>query len=113
MKLGNDVVTGVRQRLARTQHGRRGRAGDPAWDERMRMGCCCQIANMAEATKLYDTIVAWWDAIEVLTVTGVTTARVEANSTGIKSIRRTGRGFRNPENCRTHILLTSAARTAA
>ncbi|MGP9584016.1 transposase, partial [Brachybacterium sp. AOP35-5H-19] len=55
----------------------------------------------------------WWDAIEVLIVTGATTAKVEAGNTGIKNIKRTGRGFRNPENYRTRILLTSAARTVA
>ena len=168
--LGNDMVTTVRQRLARTHRGRRGRKEDPAWahrmlllrggdtltprawerlstvfrtddptdelsaawgikeqlrrllatdtlaqawDERMRMGYFVQIANMPEATKLYDTVVAWWDAIEVLIVTGATTARVEAANTGIKNIKRTGRGFRNAENYRTRILLTSAARTVA
>ncbi|MGP9583385.1 ISL3 family transposase [Brachybacterium sp. AOP35-5H-19] len=84
-----------------------------AWEERMRMGYFTQIANMPEATKLYDTVVAWWDAIEVLIVTGATTARVEAANTGIKNIKRTGRGFRNAENYRTRILLTSAARTVA
>jgi len=36
-----------------------------------------------------------------------------AANTGIKNIKRTGRGFRNPENYRMRILLTSAARTAA
>lgn len=170
VKLGNDMVTTVRQRLSRTNRGRRGRKDDPAWahrmlllrgadtltprawerlehvfgtddptdelsaawgikeqlrrllntdtlvqawDERMRMGYFAQIANMPEATKLYDTVVAWWDAIEVLIVTGATTARVEAANTGIKNIKRTGRGFRNAENYRTRILLTSAARTAA
>lgn len=169
MKLGNDMVTTVRQRLSRTHRGRRGRKDDPAWahrmllrgadtlaprawerleavfrtddptdelsaawgikeqlrrllatdtlaqarGERMRMGYFAQIANMPETTKLYDTAVAWWDAIEVLIVTGATTARVEAANTGIKNIKRTGRGFRNVENYRTRILLTSAARTAA
>ena len=164
------MVTTVRQRLARTHHGRRGRKDDPAWahrmlllrgadtltprawerledvfgtddptdelsaawgikeqlrrllatdtlaqawDERMRMGYFVQIANIPEATKLYDTIVTWWDAIEVLILTGATTARVEAANTGIKNIKRTGRGFRNAENYRTRILLASAARTAA
>ncbi|WP_394216440.1 ISL3 family transposase [Brachybacterium vulturis] len=170
VKLGNDMVTTVRQRLARTHHGRRGRKDDPAWahrmlllrggdtltprawkrletvfrtddptdelsaawgikeqlrrllatdtlaqawDERMRMGYFAQIANMPETTKLYDTIVTWWDAIEVLNVTGATTAKVEAGNTGIKNIKHTGRGFRNPENYRTRILLTSAAKTVA
>ncbi|MBP2409466.1 ISL3 family transposase [Brachybacterium fresconis] len=170
VKLGNNMVTTIRQRLARTHRGRRGRKDDPAWahrmlllrggdtltprawerledvfrtddptdelsaawgikeqlrrllatdtlaqawDERMRMGYFAQIANMPEATKLYDTVVAWWDAIEVLIVTGATTARVEAANTGIKNIKRTGRGFRNAENYRMRILLTSAARTVA
>ena len=164
------MVTTVRQRLARTHRGRRGRKDDPAWahrmlllrggdtltpragerlervsasddptdelsaswgikeqlrrllatdtlaqawQERMRMGYFVQIANMPEATKLYDTVVTWWDAIEVLIVTGATTAKVEAGNTGIKNIKRTGRGFRNAENYRTRILLTSAARTVA
>ncbi|MBM7499706.1 transposase [Brachybacterium muris] len=35
VKLGNDMVTTVRQRLARTHHGRRGRKDDPAWAHRM------------------------------------------------------------------------------
>lgn len=170
VKLGNEMVTTVRQRLARTHRGRRGRKDDPAWahrmlllrggdtltprawdrletvfaaddptdelsaawgikeqlrrllatdtlaqawNERMRMGYYAQIANMPEATTLYDTIVTWWDAIEVLITTGATTAKVEAGNTGIKNIKRTGRGFRNPDNYRTRILLTSAARTVA
>ena len=165
VKLGNDAVTAVRQRLMREQHGRRGRKSDTvwahrtlllrgadslsprgwarleevfrrddptdelgavwgvkeqlrrllnsdtlaqAWDHRMRMGYYTQIADMTETTKLYDTIVAWWDAIEVLIVTGATTARVEAANTGIKNIKRTGRGFRNPTNYKTRSLLSSA-----
>ena len=83
------------------------------WDERMRMGYYCQIANLPEATKLYDTVVAWWDAIELLTVTAATTARVEAANTDIKNIKRTGRRSRKPENYRMRILLTNAARTVA
>ena len=50
---------------------------------------------------------------EVLIVTGVTNARTEAANTTIKNIKRTGRGFRNENNYRTRILLTSAAKTAA
>jgi transposase len=34
-------------------------------------------------------------------------------NTGIKQIKRTGRGYRNPDNYRARILLASAARTAA
>jgi transposase len=34
VRLGNDMVTEVRQRVAREQHGRRGMAIDPAWAHR-------------------------------------------------------------------------------
>lgn len=170
VKLANDALTRVRQRLSRDQHGRRGRksdaswanrrlllrgadtlsargwarldrvfaADDPtdelsaawgikeqlrrllstttladAWQERMRLGHYAMIANMPETTALYDTVVTWWEAIEVLIVTGATTARVEAANTSIKNIKRTARGFRNPANYRARILLTSAAQAAA
>lgn len=170
VKLGNDTLTSVRQRLTREQHGRRGRKSDTvwahrtlllrgadslsprgwdrldevlrrddptdelgaawgikeqlrrllnsdtlaqAWDHRMRMGYFVQVADMPETHKLYDTVLAWWDAIEVLIVTGATTAKVEAANTGIKNIKRTGRGFRNSANYTTRILLSSAARSAA
>ena len=170
IKLANDAVTRVRQRLTRDQHGRRGRKRDAswanrrlllrgadtlsargwarldrvfreddptdklsaawgikeqlrrllatttladAWQERMRLGYYVMVANMPETDRLYDTIIAWWEAIEVLIVTGATTAKVEAANTGIKNIKRTGRGFRNAGNYRTRILLTSAARMAA
>ena len=68
---------------------------------------------MPEIDRLWVTIDAWWDAVEVLIVTGVTNARTEAANTGIKHIKRTGRGFRNAANYRARILLASAARTAA
>ena len=84
-----------------------------AWAERMRLGHYVQVADMPETTSLYENIVTWWDAIEVLIVTGATTARVEAANTGIKNIKRTGRGFRNAQNYQTRILLTSAARAVA
>lgn len=86
---------------------------EAAWEERMRLGYYVQVANMPETTKLYDTVVAWWPAIEVLIRTGATTAKVEAANTTIKNIKRTGRGFKNAANYKTRILLTSAARTAA
>ncbi len=170
VKLGNDMVTGVRQRVVRDRKGRRGRTSDPAWTNRrlllragntlssgalarlkatlraddptdeigaawgikellrtlltsgsladahehkMRLGVAVLAADMPETTRLWNTINTWWDAIEVLIVTGVTNARTEAANTGIKQIKRTGRGYRNPANYRTRILLTSAARTAA
>ncbi|WP_255475295.1 transposase [Pseudactinotalea sp. HY158] len=84
-----------------------------AWQERMRLGHYVQTANMAETDRLYETIVTWWEAIEVLIVTGATTAKVEAANTTIKNIKRTGRGFRNSANYKARILLASAARAAA
>lgn len=59
-----------------------------------------------------STSCAEWSEIEVLIVTGVTNSRTEANTT-INNIRRAGRGFRNLDSYRTHILMTSAAKSAA
>ena len=169
VKLSNDMLTTVRQRLAREQKQRRGRLIDPSWanrrlllrgadtlterawarlwavfaaddptdelgaawgvkehlrmllrsgslaeahDAKMRLGLAVIAADMPETTRLFDTITAWWDAIEVL-ITGATNARTEAANTSIKHIKRTGRGFRNEANYRARILLRSAARTAA
>ena len=170
VKLANDTLTLVRQRLTRDQPGRRGGKSDAswvnrrlllrgadtlsergwarlehtfhqddptdelsaawgikeqvrrllaletiaqAWQERMRLGYYVMIANLPETDRLYDTIITWWQAIEVLITTGATTARVEAANTGIKNIKRTGRGFTNAGNYQARILLTSAARMAA
>ncbi|GEM_PF-770369 len=71
------------------------------------------VAAMPETDRLAATLEAWWPAIEVLVVTGVTNARTEAANTTIKNIKRTGRGFRNENNYRARILLTSAGTTAA
>ncbi|KGH44871.1 transposase [Modestobacter caceresii] len=170
VKLANDTVTQVRQRVIRQGKGRRGRLEDPAWvnrrlllragdtlrpralarlkatlraddptdeigaawgikeqlralltsgsleqahEHKMLLGTYVLAANMPETDRLWATITAWWDAIEVLLVTGVTNARTEAANTSIKQIKRTGRGYRNPANYRARILLASAARTAA
>jgi transposase len=170
VKLANDMLTHVRQRVVREAKGRRGRGIDPAWtnrrlllragdtlspralarlkatlraddptdeigaawgvkeqlrrllasgslaeatEQKMRLGAFVLAANMPETDRLWATVTAWWDAIEVLIVTGVTNARTEAANTGIKQIKRTGRGYRNPANYRARILLASAARTAA
>lgn len=78
----------------------------------MRLGYFAQVADMPETTRLYDTVVTWWNAIEVLIVTGAATGKVEAETTAIKQIKRTGRGFRYANNYRTHILLGSAAKPA-
>ena len=170
VKLANDMLTQVRQRVIRETKGRRGRLEDPAWvnrrlllragnslspralarlratlatddptdeigaawgikehlrtlltsgslaqahEHKMLLGLMVLTANMPETDRLWATIDAWWETIEVLVVTGVTNARTEAANTNIKQIKRTGRGYRNPANYRARILLASAARTAA
>ena len=70
-------------------------------------------AAQPETNRLWRTICRSWKQIEVLIVTGATTAKVEANKTAIKHIKRTGGGFTNARNYKTRILLRSAARTAA
>ena len=70
-------------------------------------------AGQPETNRFWRTVCRWYKEIEVLIVTGATTAKVEANNTAIKNIKRTGRGFTNADNYRTRILLRSAARTAA
>ncbi len=62
------------------------------------------VAAMPETTRFLATVNAWWDAIEILVVTGVTNARTEAANTRIKHLKRTGRGYRTP---------VGVARTAA
>lgn len=70
-------------------------------------------AAQPETNRLWRTICGWWKEVEVLIVTGATTAKVEANNTAIKHIKRTERGSTNPDNYKTRILLRNAARTAA
>ena len=53
----------------------------------MRLGAFMLAANIPETDHLWATIAAWWDAIEVLIVTGVTNARTEAANTSIKQIK--------------------------
>lgn len=53
-----------------------------------------QVAATPETTRLLATVNTWWDAIEVLVVTGVTNARTQAANTSIKQLKRTGRGYR-------------------
>jgi transposase len=69
-------------------------------------------AAQPETTRLWRTVCRWWQEIEVLIVTGATTAKVEANNTAIQHLKRTGRGFVNSRNYTTRIMLRSAARTA-
>jgi len=84
-----------------------------AHTEKMRLGLYVLAADTPETDRLWATVNAWWAAIEVLVVTGVTNARTEAANTNIKHLKRTGRGFRNPANYRARILLASTAKTAA
>lgn len=84
-----------------------------AHHSKMRLGAAVIAADTPETSRLFDTVRTWWNAIEVLIVTGATNARTEAANTSIKHIKRTGRGLRNEANYRARILLHSAARTAA
>ena len=84
-----------------------------AHEAKMLLGHYVMVANMPETNRLWNTICEWWTEIEVLIVTGVTNARTEAANTSIKNIKRTGRGFRNPDNYKARILLRSAAKRAA
>lgn len=84
-----------------------------AHEQKMLLGLYVLTADMPESNRLWATIEAWWGAIEVLLVTGVTNARTEAANTSIKQIKRSGRGYRNPAHYRARILLASAARRAA
>jgi transposase len=86
---------------------------EQARTEKMILGCYVVAADMEETWRLWATIQAWWPAIEVLIEHRVTNARTEAANTGIKQIKRTGRGYRNPAHYQARILLTSAARRAA
>jgi transposase len=81
--------------------------------EKMIMGCYVMAADMDETWRLWNTIETWWPAIEVLIATGVSNAQTEAANTGVKQIKRTGRGYRNPGHYQARILLRSAARRAA
>ena len=81
--------------------------------EKMILGCYVMAADMEETWRLWATIEAWWPAVEVLIEHRVTNARTEAANTGIKQIKRTGRGYRNSSHNQARILLTSAARRAA
>jgi transposase len=86
---------------------------DQARQDKMILGCYVLAADMEETWRLWATIEAWWPAIEVLIARRVTNARTEAANTGIKHIKRTGRGYRNPAHYQARILLSSAARRAA
>ncbi|MEW9870674.1 transposase [Arthrobacter sp. HS15c] len=78
-----------------------------------RLQALVEHAAQPETNRLWRTVCRWWKEIEVLIFTGATTAKVEANDTEIKHIKRTVRGFTNARNYKTRILLRSAAKTTA
>lgn len=84
---------------------------DAADHARGMLGIAVLAADMDETWRLWDTVNAWWDQIETFILTRVTNARTEAANTSIKHIKRTGRGYRNPDHYQTRILLRSARRT--
>jgi transposase len=86
---------------------------EQARHQKMILGCYVLAADMDETWRLWHTINTWWPEIENLIIHRVTNARTEAANTGIKHIKRTGRGYRNPAHYQARILLTSAARRAA
>jgi len=167
VRLGNQMLTEVRQRVTREVLGRRGRKEDSVWAHRMlllRAGdrltdaglhrleevladadfeqvaaawavkerlramlaakdipaaqnaridfeMAVTAADMVETDKLAATVANWWTEIKVFVRTQVTNARTESANTGIKQIKRTGRGFRNQRNYQSRILGTSVRQT--
>jgi len=72
-----------------------------------------EMAALPETTRLKKTIDTWWPAITTFIRTRVTNAKTEAANVTIKNIKRTGRGYRSPENYQCRIMLYNAARMTA
>jgi transposase len=74
-------------------------------------------ANMAETTRLANTIQTWWPAILVALTEQVTNARTEGFNRIIKQTKRVGCGYRNMANYQrrilSHIAVTRPLRSAA
>lgn len=77
------AVWGVKEQLRRLL---KARTLEQARAEKMTLGRYVLAADMNETTRLWNTVCAWWPAIEVLLTTRVTNARTEAANTGIKHI---------------------------
>ena len=56
---------------------------------------------------------SWWTEIGTFIDTRVTNAHTEAANVTIKTIKRTGRGYRSHTNYRSRIMLYNAAPRAA
>lgn len=79
---------------------------DAADTARGQLGITVLAADMPETWRLWETINDWWDEIETFIETRVTNARTEAANTGIKHIKRTGRGYRNHHHYQRRIPAT-------
>lgn len=74
-------------------------------------------ANMAETTRLANTIQTWWPAILVALTESLTNARTEGFNRIIKQTKRVGCGYRNLDNYQrrilSHIAVTRPQKSAA
>jgi transposase len=160
VRLANDMVTEVRQRVTREQLGRRGRTTDPAWTnrrlllragdrlsarrlgqlkavfaaddptdeigaawgvkERLRMLLAATdrhtiaarlhrfhqtvlTADLPEATRLAETVDAWWPEILGFLDTRITNAGTEGTNRMVKDAARIAFGFRNLDHQRRRV----------
>ena len=69
--------------------------------------------GQTETDRFWCTVNKWWNEVEAMIINGATTGKVEAGNTAIKNIKRRARGYRNPDNYKSIILMSSAAKTAA
>jgi len=58
----------------------------------------CIDSQIPELLTLASTIDAWWPEINAFIATGITNARTEGYNRLVKTVKRTGCGFRNREN---------------
>ena len=74
-------------------------------------------ADMAETSRLANTIRTWWPAVLVALTEDLTNARTEGFNRIIKQTKRVGCGYRNPTNYQrrilSHIAVTRPQRSAA
>jgi transposase len=70
-------------------------------------------ADMPETTRLAETIVTWWPAIEAFLRLRITNARTEGSNRVSKQLKRVGCGYRNQANYERRIVLHVAAKSAA
>jgi hypothetical protein len=76
-----------------------------------RMQSLVERAGQPETTRLWRTVCRWWQEIQVLIVTGATTARSRPTTARSSTSNAPDTGSPTP-NYKTRILLRSAARTA-